>query len=272
MTSAPLTPVVETLGYRAPLALRCRDATSAVDVSYGIVASAWRDGDPSATRVATGSKVSTLLGFGVLPGLRALTYARADGSALPSWPAAPGEPFMISVVDTENRYLPQVFGLQLPQTAPVDVLLYTAPTRPPPSAWGCVGGEVHVAADGTAAAWALVDLVVDASSYSALCDEHGRFLIYLPYPEALPVLAGSPPHGSGLGALNWPVTVSVRYEPSSLAWPVNPAPVGPPDVVSIRSQGAASVGIGLSPPNAPSLTQTLQFGRTLHLQLKVTPA
>lgn len=268
--SAPITTVLETLGYRAPLALRCRDATTSMDVSYGIAAFAWPDGDPSATRIATGSKVSPLLGFGTLPGLRAQTYARADGSALPSWPAAPGKPFVVRVVDTQSRYLPQVFSLELPETAPVDVLLYTAPTRSPPSAWACIGGEVHVASDDTAAAWALVDLDVDAGNYTALCDERGRFLIYLPYPEALPALVGSPPHGSGLDALTWAVTVSVRYQPRSLSWPVNPAPVGPPDVVSIRSQGVAQVGF--VNPTAPSVTATLQFGSALHLQLKVAPA
>jgi hypothetical protein len=263
-----VTVTLETLGYRAPLALHCVDAASGADVGDGLVATAWPQGDPAAVRTARRSLVSALLGFGMLPGLRAQELARAAGAAPPGWPAAAPRPFVVTVSDTLGRYLPEAMTVNAPVTAPVEVTLYSAPARPRPPGWATVYGEVHAGPD--AAAWALVTVSDGTASHQAVSDQAGRFLVYLPYPEALPALAGSPPAGGGIGLVSWPVTITVNYQPGTLTWPASPAPGGPPDITSVRAQHPAHVVVAGSPQ--PGYDGTLTFGTSLLLLLDVVPA
>jgi hypothetical protein len=122
----------------------------------------------------------------------------------------------------------------------------------------------------TAAAWALIGLTTGGTTYHALADELGRFRCYLPYPEALPALAGSPPVGGGVADIAWPVAVSVNSEPAALTWPVDPAPAGPPDLASVQAQQPAQIDTGAG--TAASLATTLYFGTPLLLRLSVVPA
>ena len=263
-----MTVVLETLGYRAPLALHCVDAASGADVGDGLVATAWPQGDPASARTARRSLVSTLLGFGLLPGLRAQELARAAGAAAPGWPAAAPRPFVVTVSDTLRRYLPEAMTVDAPVDTPVEVTLYSAPARPRPPGWATVYGEVH--AGPGPAGWALVSVSDGTASYQAVSDQAGRFLVYLPYPEALPSLAGSPPAGGGIGLVSWPVTVTVNYQPGTLAWPASPAPGGPPDIASVRAQHPAQVMVAGSPQ--PGCNGTLALGTPLLLVLEVVPA
>src|SRR6266540_889548 len=142
-------------------------------------------------------------------------------------------------------------------------------TRPRPPGWATVYGEVQVSTGGAPAAWALVELTGAGTAYQTVSDERGRFLCYLPYPEALPVLAGSPPVGGGIGDVSWALAVTVNFEPASLAWPVVPG-TGPPDIASIRAQSQAQISEGGNPQ--ASIVATLSFGTPLLLRLGVVPA
>jgi len=264
-----VTLTLETAGYRAPLALRPVDSATGADVGDGLVALAWPEGDPAAARAARRSRMSALLGFGTLPGLYSQEVATAAGGAVLDWPALDPRPFIVTVTDTFDRYLPEVLAVKAPRTAPLDVTLYSAPTRPRPPGWATVYGEVQVSTGGAPAAWALVELTGAGTAYQTVSDERGRFLCYLPYPEALPVLAGSPPVGGGIGDVSWALAVTVNFEPASLAWPVVPG-TGPPDIASIRAQSQAQISEGGNPQ--ASIVATLSFGTPLLLRLGVVPA
>lgn len=265
-----MTAVLETTGYRAPLALHCTDSATGADVADGLVAIAWPQGDPASARTARRSPVSALLGFGTLPGLHSQEFAIAQAGAALSWPAPGPRPFVVTVTDTLGRYLPEVLAIGAPQTAPVQVTLYSAPARPRPPGWATAYGEIQAAPAAGPAAWALVQVTSAATTYQTLSDVLGRFLLYLPYPEALPALAGSPPVGGGIGDVSWPLTVTVRCQPAALRWPASPAPAGPPDISSVRAQGQAQISTGGG--TQPSAAATLSFGTPLLLRLNVVPA
>ena len=265
-----MTVILETTSYRAPLALHGIDATSGADVGDGLVAIAWPHGDPASARTAIRSPVSTLLGFGTLPGLHSQELALAEPSATPSGPVT--LPFVVTVTDTLGRFLPEALVVGAPVTAPVDVTLYSTPARPRPPGWATAYGEVRVNPARTPAAWALLEITdgTAAYRYQTVSDEAGRFLFYLPYPEALPPLAGSPPVSGGISQVTWTLTVTVNYEPAALSWPANPAPAGPPDIASIRAQNQAE--IATAGGTQPSYDGTLSFGTPLLLLLDVVPA
>lgn len=266
MSSAAL----ETIGYRAPLALRCVDTATGAEVAAGLQATAWRPGDSSDVRTAVASAVSALLGFGTLPGLRSLEYSAAAGDGPVTFPAGTPVTFIVAVADTGGAYLPQVFEVTVPQTVPVTVPLYSAPARSCPAGCATVYGQAHTSS-GAPAAWALVDVRQGAGAVAtAVCDQRGCFVLYLPYPEALPALSGHPPHGTGIANVTWQLTVSVRCSPESLAWPANPAPAGPPDRNTIEAQTAAQVVQGGS--QHASITATLTYGIPLLLRLEVVPS
>jgi hypothetical protein len=265
----------ERIGYRAPLALRCFDAAGAASAVGGLSAVAWRESDPATTFRAVPSPVSSLLGFGSLPGQRA--YQRAystDGQPL-SWPvpAAP-ERFAVRVTDRARRYLPVTVLAEVPVSTPLDVPLYSAPGRPAPSGWAVVRGELHDAADRGPIAWGVVEVSTDAGQYTTVSDDSGRFLLYLPYPEALPALPDPPSagsgSGSGLGAVTWPLTIGVRSEPGALRRPAASTVPEPPYQDSILGQAPARIDQGGGPQ--PTVTATLAFGAALVLPITVVPA
>jgi hypothetical protein len=221
-------------------------------------------------RTARRSAVSATLSFATLPGQRAQELAKVIGDGPVTYPAATPAPFLVSVVDTQRRYLPTLFEIPVPQVAPVSVLLYAAQARPRPAGWGAIQGEVHRSSDGSALGWALVDVTLSAITRTALCDERGRFLLYLPYPESLPALSGTPPLGNGIADVTWPLTVAVRSRPETLTWPAGPAPTGPPDQASILAQTAAPLVDGGG--QHASLPETLTFAVPLLLRLSAVPS
>lgn len=265
-----MTSTLETVAYRAPLALRVTDASTGGAVADGLVATAWPAGDPTAARTARKSTISELLGFGTLPGLRSLELAAAKGDNRPTFPPVQRRPFVVRVLDTFARFLPQLITVDVPRSSALDVALFSAPGRPRLPGWATVSGEVHVSGNGAATAWAVIRLDDGASTFDAVTDEAGRFLIYLPYPEALPPLAGNPPPAGGIGLVSWPLTCTVRAEPAALLWPVPEGPGVPPEISSIRGQAAAQISTGAG--SQPSVTATLQFGTPLLLPLQVVPA
>ncbi|MGW4913948.1 hypothetical protein [Streptomyces sp. NPDC004270] len=266
----------ERIGYRAPLAVRCFDPAGAAFARDGLSAVAWPENDPATTVRATPSPFSDLLGFGSLPGRRAYQRARSTGGEPLNWPvpAAP-EPFVVRVTDRARRYLPTTLLAEVPVGAPVAVPLYPAPGRQAPSGWAVVRGELHGAPDGAPLGWGVVEVTTDAGRYTTVSDADGRFLLCLPYPEALPELPGAPgagpaPASAGLASLTWPVTVEVRCRPGALRRPVDSAPQDPPYLDSVLGQTPAPIDLGGGPQ--PAVTETLTFGTALVLPLTVVPS
>lgn len=264
---------LERVGYRAPLALRCVDGVSGIEVADALLATAWRRSDPATSRTASRSPLSGLLGFGSLPGLWSAERARSDPGQPLTWPARTPVPYCARIVDTARRYLTAVVSVEVPVSGPLVVPLSSAPGRPMPSGWAGVRGEVHRAtALGGAGPlpWSVVQIDTGPAQYSAVADSMGRFLLYLPYPEALPPLLGSIPLGGGIGTVTWPLTISVRCQPGALEQAPGSGPQDPPDLGSINAQAVAQIDDGTGPQ--PSVDQTLTFGTLLMVRLDVIPA
>jgi hypothetical protein len=259
--------VLETTAYRAPLSLQFTDSVSGSPVADGLVVTGWPVGDPGAARLAAWSPASPILGFGRLPGLARYEEARTEDPATFAWPA-PGQalPFEVRVNDSLGRYLPELLAITVPQPSLATPVLYSAPTRPVPSGFATVSGEVRTAATAEPAAWAVVQIDADSASYVTLADQLGRYVVFLPYPEALPPLGGSPPGTP----LTWPLTVSVCYQPSAQNQLADATAGDPPELGSLLGQAPAAIPIGGTPQ--PSLAATLTFGVVLVMTLEVVSA
>jgi hypothetical protein len=269
-TNGPEIRVIERLGYRSPLAVRCEDGVTGAPVGDGLVAEAWRRVEPDVRFTAKRSPVSSIHFFGSLPRQWESTHTRVRPGEPLTWPAPNLEPYCLLVRDLNGRYLPTAMAIDVPVTAPVRVPLSSGPARQTGAATAVIRGEVR--RDGTAdpIAWALVRVATDTDTYQTVADERGRFRLHVPYPEALPALLGSPPAGPGLSAVTWPVTVSVLAEPDALVWSPGARGGEPPELSSITGQGAADLVDG-GPPQ-PDLTETLRFGAALVLSLTAVPA
>ena len=261
--------LLEATAYRAPLGLQLVDTVGGTFVADGLQVTAWPGGDPGAAVTAKRSPVSTILGFGRLPGLAFDEEGPLDSPPLPGWsPPGPGRPFVVRVADTLDRYLPELLVLGLPQPDLVAVPLFSAPSRRPPSGWATIRGEVWSRPTLAPAAWALVTVLSGGVSYQTLSDRRGRFLLYLPFPEALPPLA-MPPPASGTGPLMWPVTLTVHYQPATQAGVPGAAAADPPELFSLLAQIPAAIAAAGGP--AASAAETLVFGVPLVLRLTVVP-
>ena len=157
----------------------------------------------------------------------------------------------------------------MPRTTLATPPLYSAVTRPVPSGFATVLGEVWTTT-GTPAPWAVVQIVAGGTTYTTLADQLGRYVVYLPYPEALPPLTGSPPIGGPLDSLTWPLTVWVRYQPSNQQVLADALPADPPELASLLSQASATISSGGD--TQPNLAATLTFGSQLLVMLEVVPA
>lgn len=260
---------LERLGYRAPLALICEDGITGAAVTDGLVATTWPANDTTRIFTATRSPLSGILGFGRLTLPFGASHAMVPAGEPITWPAVTPEQYTAMVQDTAGRYLPAVVSVTLPVTAPVVVPLSSSPARHAPSGFATVRGEVHEDGTGTPLAWALVGIDAGPAAWKTVADDHGRFLIHLPYPEALPPPLGSPPSGPGLSAVAWPLTVTVRSEPGALAH-LGPTATAPPELGSVVAQGAAQLVDGGG--SHASIAATLAFGAPLVLVLTAVPA
>jgi hypothetical protein len=270
-------PELERIGYRAALSLSCIDAVRGTVVADGLVATTWRTANPAARFVATRSRISGLLGFGLLPRLREQQYARTIKGAPLVWPANPQpDPYVVKVVDTQRRYLPVVMEVPVPVATPVEVPLHSAVSRPATSGWAVVRGEVHHRTTTAPVPWTVLTVDTGADSYAVVGDQRGRFLLIAPYPEALPPLVGSPPAGPGLGAMTWSLTMSLRSKPDDLVaapgtdWDRTTESTDPPELASILGQPLAQQEVGGL--LQPSSTAALAFGTPIVLNLLIQPA
>jgi hypothetical protein len=269
-------PELERIGYRAALSVRCVDAVRGTVVADNMVATAWPAADPAARLVASRSPVSGLLGFGMLPGFWDLQLARSRGGEPLQWPPdPPPEPYVVKVVDLRGRYLPVVRVVPVPVPAPKDIPLHSSPARGGQSGWALIRGEVHDRTTQAGLGWSVVTATTGPDSYPVISDGVGRFVLVVPYPEALAPLAGSPPAGPGLSAMTWPLTIAVACEPGAL----NAAPgtdwdsirdgADPPELSSILGQAAAQQQVG--GVLAATSTVTLAFGTPAVLTVSVEP-
>jgi hypothetical protein len=259
-----MTRLLERNSYRAPLALACVDGVSGTVVSDGLTATVWRRDDPATRLTARRSPFSGLLGVESLPGMWLETHAVGPAGEPTSWPAAPPTPVSALVIDTRGRYLPTSIAVDVPVTEPFQVQLFSQPARPGASNCATVQGEIRDDGSGEALGWAYVTVVSGSDTYHAVADQVGRFLLQMPWPDALSV-----PTGSGLAGVTWQLTVEVQSQPSALVRSPGLGSDDPPELASITGQQAAQLIVG--GPH-PSLDVTLTYRSPLVLRLLAVPS
>jgi len=213
--------LVEARTIAAQLGLRFVDYTTGLPVEAGIQATVLPVIQPDAvTRGVVGP--SGIVSFHELSVLRDLEYPAA-GSGPASIPS--GVTHLVMLEDTESRFLPAVFSVQLPldpsgMTPPLlDVPVFSAPTRPITSGFAAIRCDLRDDATGEPVPYAALRVDVGAMSGLGIADEQGRVLVLVQTPVVDRLRLGSPP-GTGQGALGhqtWPITVRVFALPGPLA-------------------------------------------------------
>jgi hypothetical protein len=266
----------------APLGLRFHDAATGRSVEGGLEVNVYTQG-----RWARALRAfPNLSGTYVLhhaPGLEEFERSAGDREA---WlDAPPPRPFTVEVRDTERRFLPCRFEVELPtrgiyrwsvepESSPLtegeaSVPLYSAPSRAVVPGLAAIRLELKEAETGLAAAWALIDAYIDAVTPTVhargIADEQGRVLVVFPVPEPAPYAQSSPPdsppqppYGSQFSAQQWPVRIEAAYVAR------HPAP-DVPDLREILTQPGATLWGEWTDPthNTPLAEQSLRYGSEL---------
>ena len=134
---------LETTAYRAALGLQFINSVGGASVADGLVVTAWPADAPWDARTAAQSPISTIMGFGRLPGLASYESATTQDPETFTWsPPETGRPFEVRVTDPFGRYLPELISVTVPRSTLATPLLFSAPARPlprasPPSAARC---------------------------------------------------------------------------------------------------------------------------------------
>jgi hypothetical protein len=246
---------LETIVKRSPLGLRFRDMTRDVPVTNGLVVQAQPRGATQPRLLAVRSPVSGIYGFHTLPGLRDYEWGRRPAS---DWCTNGGSPaeanFVLSIADTQQRFLPQVLLVCLPREQVAEVPLYTSPTRPAPGGYAVIRGEIWDQSAGAPARWAM--LTANPGGYATVANAKGLFALYIPYPP----LADAPGFGSvPLPQLEWSFTFAVQYAPGTH---VTVLEGQPPTTASIVEQAAATV-FDTQATSGSSLSRSIPYGREL---------
>jgi hypothetical protein len=234
MASAGLGIELEQLTIFTPLGIRFWDQTTDQPVSDGLTVSAQllnTDYKPvPAFRSASG-----VYAFQGLPCLHDVEYP------LPGATPSAGPPktfsFVITVSDTQGRFLPALFVVDLPlsylgvflsnqATSPpgagARAYLFSAPNRPASSGISVVRADLWDRGADRPAAYAAVEAGIAGQTWRGIADDRGHVLIQFPSPLVTRLSSGSPP-GSGQGpatGMSWPIQIGVQYQPSRLRYPL----------------------------------------------------
>jgi hypothetical protein len=266
--------VSERLTYVTPLGMAFVDAATGRRVSDGLIVRV--DGIPTrANRV----------GVFIVPHVPGLAAAERGAGDDAYWASLPAEATVhVEVDDPLGRFLPFGFDADAPARglfklacgSPVEteqIELYSAPARAIPAGVAAVRAELWDGDADEPAAWALLEASAPGLAPArGVADTFGRVTILFPYPEPSG-LDGSPPSPQrrALAAQTWPI------ELRAFAAPQPATPLSRPDYCSVLTQPPALLHGG-SPPGAPVIEATLEYGRELVVRtppastLVLTPA
>lgn len=263
---------LEVLTLVAPLGLRFRDVVTDTFINDGLTVTIYPAGN-NQRRVSAFANRAGVYVLQHAPGLRAFEQGARDEAFWTNMP--PGKPFVVEVEDTEGRFLPFSFTLDLPQrriyrwlspldasaiASPVDasapisaVPLYSAPTRNAPAGLAVLRAELWNPLLNAPASYAVVEARTDGQLLArGLADGAGRLALIFPYPQparfAINSPVGSPadsppgPRGPALFDQAWAISLSAGYTPATLPAPpalntVAPdAPLALPDLRAMLTQ------------------------------------
>jgi hypothetical protein len=262
-----------------PLGIRFWDPVQDAQVRDGLIVTAYPEGTHrNGTRAFR--TLSGVYAFRGLSGLHDVEYPD-DGFPDASPPVAAR--FIIQVFDERRRFLPVVFGADLPYygvyptnlplSPPGDGLpgfyLFSAPTRPGTPALAVVRAQLVERVDAVArrpAAHAVLEVeVAGGRVWYGVADERGSVAVLFPYPTftiatglASPVaLPPTPPPQT------WDLHVRVRYDPAALSFS-NGFQI--PDLHSVFDQSPGDLwSTAVAQPGQPisQMSAELIFGREL---------
>lgn len=244
---------------------------------------------PPVPAFRTGSGNYAFLG---LPGMHDLEYPVAGKPPASSPPRVFN--FVITVDDHLHRFLPALFGVELPlpyrglflsniSGSPADVegraYLFSAPTRPVQVGMSAVRVTVWDKEADQPAPFAALRVNINGEVWTGIADEAGRALIAFPSPLVQRLSLGSPP-GTGQGSpsgMTWPVSVQVLYQAAHLRfllqntpdvqWPWN---IRPSLKSILDAQAPALIWQTEAGPPVSAWTGTLTYGEDLVLRTTLT--
>ena len=178
---------LETIAYRAPLGPAVHRLGRRGDGGRRAGRHGLARRRPGGARLAVQSPISTIMGFGLLPGLAGYEESRTGTPGAFSWPpAGPGQPFEVRVADPSGRYLPELSPSPSPSRtwSPLNLYLSAEPGQlrrgSPRCAVRCGRRPRGTCRVGDRHDRGLTD------TYVTMADQLGRYVVYFPYPEALP--------------------------------------------------------------------------------------
>jgi hypothetical protein len=270
-----------------PLGIRFWDPALDMPIDSGltVIARPRDSGDPATRAYLTGAGVYAFQG---LPGLHALEYPTAD-----VYGASPPTPrrFIIEVSDAQRRYLPAVFGVDVPYwgifptgiaSSPLGGVLpgfylFSAPTRPATPSLAAVRAQLDEYVDAATrrpAAYAVLEVMAPGqATWFGVADARGCVAVLFPYPTFTGASGGMSPLAatSGLMEQRWSVTIRARYAPDALTVPSGSST---PDLRSIFNQSPAliwSTLVDLGVPPDQELSSVVTFGQELVLRTDTGP-
>jgi len=286
MASTGLVIPLERVSVFTVLGIQFWDQTLNQPVTDGltVIAQLQNTSYPTVTAFRTTSGAYAFRG---LPGLHNVEYP-ADGAAT----ASPSKSFtfVITVADSQPRFLPALFAVDLPLSysglflsnrsgSPAAenarAYLFSAPTRTALPGVCVVRANVWDRENHQPAAFAALQLSIQGQSWTGIADDQGRVQLQFPSPLLQSLNLGSPP-GAGQGppsSVTWPISITVLYEPSQLRFPLAALPdvVWPwnitPSLKSIlHAQQPALVWQDESGPPVTEWTGEISYGTPLLLQ------
>jgi hypothetical protein len=251
------TEVIETFARVAPLGLRFWDALTRSTVGQGLMVTAYRANRPERRFGMSPNSTNTF----VLQNInRASEFGLGDEKYWADLPAQ--QPWVIEVLDLEERFIPFCFEVQVAQRnlyefscgSPLEkmglVPLFSAPSRRVAGGFGKI--SANLGDQGrydprrqtyAPAAWAVIEASYDGNLIGrGVADGQGAIVLYVAYPEPLnPPVVSPPGPRKALTAQEWTIDLRGFYSPGSAA-------VKFPDLCSVLKQPACGLLSILSPP------------------------
>jgi hypothetical protein len=269
------TVALESLRIVTPLGIRFWDPVLNVQISDGLIVSAYPQEDCRQVAAAVRT-LSGIYAFHHLPGLQAVEYpGDSVDYALASPPFA--RSFIIQVTDEQRRFLPATFsvpapfqgvfptGLERTNARPPGVYLFSAPTRPVTPNLAVVRAQLMVSAGLSVqpAAHAVLEIQTPRNQlWYGLADEQGSVMVVFPYPVFTAALGGITSSPPPLCRQQWSLRIQVRYRPSMLVWPPGSRQ---PDLSSLFRQPLVDLWRNRLTPVSQLIVQ-LGFGEELVLR------
>jgi hypothetical protein len=260
------------------LGIRFWDAARDTEVREGLVVTA-RLHDSTRPVVGAFTTGSGVYAFQGLPGLQEIEYpseGRAPG------PSASPQRYTIEVADRLDRFVPVVFGVELPlahrgvyvgappSSPPGNEVrgfhLFSAPVRSVPPGYAALRAQLVDHETGEPAAHAVLEVrVEDGETHYGVADATGAITILFPFPTLAGGLGISPP---GAGAIPladqwWSLSICSRWAPAVLRYP---AGARTPDLRSIFRQSHGAIWPSQDGGATTDWPVELPYGRELVLR------